>query len=55
MGLLEKSWNEEEESFEIRLNGNFLFSAKNNETIRIIGELLQDMSEADDYATMVIG
>lgn len=55
MGLLEKNWNEEEESFEIRLNGNFMFSAKNNETIKIIGELLQDISEADDYSTIVIG
>ena len=54
MSLIEKT-KTDEGVYEIRLNGRLMFSAMNNETIKIMGEMLQDLAAADDYATMVTG
>ena len=53
-GLLEKT-KDEDGMYELKLNDYLLFRAADNETIKSLGQAIAKMSEADDYATMVIG
>ena len=54
MGLLEKTLNDDG-MYELKINGHLLFRAADNETIKVLGEAIAEMSEAGDYSTMVIG
>lgn len=53
-GLLEKKLNDDG-MYELKINGHLMFRATDNETIKIIGDAIVDMSEAGDNAIMVIG
>lgn len=53
-GLLEKKLNDDG-MYELKINGHLMFRAADNETIKFIGDAIVDMSEAGNYAIMVIG
>lgn len=54
IGILEKTLNDDG-MYELKINSHLLFRAADNETIKLLGEAIADMSEAGDYSTMVIG
>ena len=54
IGILEKTLNDDG-MYELKINNHLLFRAADNETIKVLGEAITDMSEAGDYSTMVIG
>ncbi len=54
IGMLQKTLNDNG-MYELKINGHLLFRAADNETIKFLGEAIAEMSEAGDYATMVIG
>ena len=54
IGMLQKTLSDNG-MYELKINGHLLFRAADNETIKFLGEAIAEMSEAGDYATMVIG
>ena len=51
MGLFEKTL-EEDGYYAIKLNNRLLFRAKDNETIAAFADMIKNLSNAGDYATL---